>query len=81
MSNKSNKKKYKPAGRPGGNPEIINWSYQPAVPGKPKNFNLTVKVDEEMLVNVKGLPNWADKVRAKLDELLQEEWASNSDSG
>jgi len=74
----SNTKKYKPPGRPGGNPEIVNWSYKAAVPGKPKKFNLTVKVDEEMLAKVKGLPNWSDKVRAKLEELLEEEAIANS---
>ncbi|NES64984.1 MAG: hypothetical protein F6K24_06845 [Okeania sp. SIO2D1] len=79
MSN--SKRKYKPAGRPGGNPDIVNWSYKPAVPGKSKNKNLTVKVDEEMLVSVKSLPDWSNKVRAKLEELLEEERGGNAVSG
>ena len=69
----SRNKKYKPQGRPGGNPDIIAWRYKAAVPGKPKNNNLTVKVDDETLAQVKSLPNWSDKVRQKIDELLQEQ--------
>ena len=71
MSNRN--KKYKPQGRPGGNPDIIAWRYKAAVPGKPKNKNLTVKVDDETLAQVKSLPNWSDRVRQKIEELLQEQ--------
>lgn len=71
MSNRN--KKYKPQGRPGGNPDIIAWRYKAAVPGKPKNNNLTVKVDDEMLAQVKSLPNWQELVRGKIRELLQEQ--------
>jgi len=71
MSNRN--KKYKPQGRPGGNPDIINWSYKAAVPGKPKLKNLSLRVDDEMWATVKNLPNWQELVRGKIQELLQEQ--------
>lgn len=71
MSNRN--KKYKPQGRPGGNPDLINWRYEAAVPGKPKLKNLSLRVDDEMWATVKNLPNWQDKVRGKIEELLQEQ--------
>lgn len=55
-----------------------NWSdyhIQPAVPGKSKNKLLAIKVDENLLANLKSMDGWQDKVRAKLEELLQQEQA------
>lgn len=81
MANKPIKKKTakKPGkpGRPGGNPDLMKYKWEPEVPGKPKKNNLTVRVDDDMFGGVRSLPNWQDKVRAKLEELLQEEGAGS----
>ena len=67
-------------GRPGGNPDLDAYKWEPKVPGKPKSNNLTVRVDDDMF-KVRQLPNWQDKIRAKIDELLEEERAGNTASG
>ena len=60
------------SGRPGGNPDLMKYRWQPKVPGKPKKNNLTVRVDDDMFNGLKAIPKWQDKLRAKIDELLQE---------
>ena len=67
-------KKYKTP----GNPNWSDYHIQPAVPGKSKNKLLAIKVDENLLANLKSMDGWQDKVRAKLEELLQEEQATAS---
>lgn len=64
-------------GRPGGNPDLDAYKWEPKVPGKPKSNNLTVRVDDDMF-KVKNIPNWQDKLRSKIDELLQEEGIATS---
>ncbi|MDJ0554369.1 MAG: hypothetical protein QNJ68_08020 [Microcoleaceae cyanobacterium MO_207.B10] len=75
-TNKTTKKKQTKSsgkcGRPGGNPDLDAYKWEPKVPGKPKSNNLTVRVDDDMF-KVRSIPNWQDKVRAKIDELLQEQ--------
>ncbi|NES68257.1 MAG: hypothetical protein F6K24_24980 [Okeania sp. SIO2D1] len=74
---KSKSKKYTTP----GNPELDRYYFQAENPEKAKNKLLAVKVDEDTLGNIKNLPNWQDKVRAKLEELLQEERAGDAASG
>lgn len=74
------KKKTGKQGRPGGNPDIEKYKWEPEVAGKPKRNLLPIKVDDDMF-RVKQLPNWQDKVRAKIEELLQEAEADNLDCG
>lgn len=66
------KKKTGKQGRPGGNPDLAKYKWEAEVAGKPKKNLLPLKVDDDMF-RVKELPNWQDKVRAKIDELLQEQ--------
>ncbi|MDY7008283.1 MAG: hypothetical protein SWX82_31245 [Cyanobacteriota bacterium] len=86
MATKTRKKKQtktssKKCGRPGGNPGLSVYKWKPKVPGKPKSNNLTVRVDDEMFNGIKKISGWQDKLRAKIDELLQEENAQNYQTG
>ncbi|MDY7008009.1 MAG: hypothetical protein SWX82_29770 [Cyanobacteriota bacterium] len=56
-----------------GNPEIEKYRIQAKVPGRPNDGHLTLRMPSDTLSRIKTLPNWQDKVRAKLEELLQEE--------
>ncbi len=74
---KTKTKKYPTAGNPG----LDKYYFQAENPEKAKNKLLAVKVDEDTLGNIKNLPNWQDKIRAKIDELLQEEEGNVEASG
>ena len=71
---KPKKRKYKSA----GNPELDKYYYQAKNPARIKNKLLAVKIDEATLANIKNLPQWQDKVRKKIDELLVEETKEDS---
>ncbi|MEB3342591.1 hypothetical protein [Okeania sp.] len=60
-------------GRPGGNPGISKYAFQAKNPEKPNKALLALRIDSNDLATIKNIPNWQDKVRAKLEELLQEE--------
>ncbi|GGA36805.1 hypothetical protein [Okeania sp. KiyG1] len=85
MATKTTKKKQTKTstkcGRPGGNPDLLAYRWKPKVPGKPKSNNLTVRVDDDMFNGIKNISGWQDKLRAKIDELLQEENAQNYQTG
>ncbi len=67
-------------GRPGGNPELCKYAFQPKNPEKPNKALLALRIDSDDLAIIKNLPNWQDKVRAKLEELLQEEAGTKEQS-
>lgn len=64
-----------------GNPEIGKYRIQPKVPGRPNDGHLTLRMPSDTLSGIKALPHWQDKVRAKLEELLQEEQGGDAASG
>ena len=55
-----------------GNPEIRKYKIKEKIPGSPNDGHLTLRMPANILSEIKTLPNWQDKVRAKLNELLQE---------
>lgn len=63
-----------------GNPEIGKYRIQAKVPGRPNDGHLTLRMPSDTLSSIKNLPNWQDKVRAKLEELLQEEAGTKEQS-
>ncbi|NER05308.1 MAG: hypothetical protein F6K17_23285 [Okeania sp. SIO3C4] len=72
MTTKHKTKSARP-GRPGGNPELSKYAFKPKNPHKSNKALLALRIDSNDLAIIKTIPNWQDKVRAKLDELLQEE--------
>jgi hypothetical protein len=61
--------KGKGKGRPGGNPDLVKYQFK-TDRKEPCNALLTVKVPASQLEALKLLPNWQEKIRESLSEIV-----------
>ncbi|NER01333.1 MAG: hypothetical protein F6K17_01165 [Okeania sp. SIO3C4] len=58
---------------PKGNPDIVKHSFKAKNPDKPNIKQLPIRVDPDTWEAVKAIDNWADHVRDKIYELIEEQ--------
>ena len=64
-------------GRPGGNPDLVKFQFSTDRP-EPCSANLVVRIPPSQHEKLKQLPNWQEKVREAIADLLEESQLDSS---
>ena len=71
------KSKSKGKGRPGGNPDIVKYSFKQQYEwDEPCTAKMSLRVPPTLFEQVKQLPNWQEKVRQAMASLVEAEKAT-----
>ena len=64
--------------RPGGNPDLVKYQFK-TDRSEPCTAKLTLRVPPSQYAELKKLPNWQEKVRGAIAELIEEEIPATSE--